>query len=320
MGLPAMPFLRGGRSLHRSRGAPHTTDAHNAANQEGAGYDAAAASRRSYARSISVAVTMPEFQVGTVPGTLAMLFNKGLRYGTVVDLGCADGNFCVEFHHLGLFRGASCVNVDANAMYEPSLRQVQDVLGGHYVIAAVSDREGEIELQTGSHPYWASLLPADHSYWSSSHNRPDKTLTVRAVTLDRLVEELAVKPPFLLKLDLQGGELAALRGAQKMLGDTDCVIVESSPHDFPSVCDCLNARNFGLFDLAQLTRLSDGSLCEFYPAFLNRRLDHLRTGAPWSPEQVTTLIAEMDRHRRTMLDRNAKLLAEIRARGAHSAA
>jgi FkbM family methyltransferase len=261
---------------------------------------------------------MPEFQAGTVPGTLAMLFNKGLRYGTVIDLGCADGNFCVEFHHIGLFRGASCVNVDANAMYEPSLRQVQEVLGGHYVIAGVSDREGDIELQTGSHPYWASLLPADHSYWSGSHNRPGETVKVRAVTLDRLVDELAVKPPFLLKLDLQGGELAALRGADKTLGDTDCVIVESSPQDFPAVCGFLTARNFGLFDLTQLTRVGDGTLCEFYPAFLNRRHDHLKPKDVFAPEQAPALIAAMEERRRAVVDRTTKLLAEIRGRGAHS--
>jgi FkbM family methyltransferase len=201
-------------------------------------------------------------------------------------------------------------------MYEPSLRQVQEVLGGHYVIAGVSDREGKIELQTGSHPYWASLLPADHSYWSGSHNRPGETVTVRAVTLDCLVEELAAKPPFLLKLDLQGGELAALRGGEKMLGDTDCVIVESSPDEFPAVCNFLNSCNFGLFDFTQPARLGDGTLYEFYPAFLSRRLDHLRTKDPFSPEQVSRLIAAMEGHRRTMLERNAKLLAEMRGRGA----
>jgi FkbM family methyltransferase len=261
---------------------------------------------------------MPEFQAGTFPATIAMLFNKGLRYATVIDLGCADGNFCVEFHHIGVFRGATCVNVDANAMYEPSLRQVQEVLGGHYVIAGVSDREGEIELQTGSHPYWASLLPADHSYWSGSHNKPGATVKVRAVTLDRLVEELAVKPPFLLKLDLQGGELAALRGGAKMLAGTDCVIVESSPDDFPAVCAFLNANNFGLFDLTQLTRSGDGTLCEFYPAFLNRRHDHLRTKDVIAPEQAAALIAAMEERRRAVLNQTTRILAEMRARGVHS--
>jgi FkbM family methyltransferase len=215
---------------------------------------------------------MAEFQLGSYVATLAILFQKGVRFATVIDLGCADGTFYLQFFQQGLLPGSIGVNVDANALYEPSLREIQQVLGGHYVIAGVSDRDGEIELQTGSHSYWASLMPADHPYWSGSHNRPAKTIKVRALTLDTLVQELALKPPFLLKLDLQGGELAALRGGEKMLAETDAIICETAPDEFPSVCNFLTSRNLGLFDLTEISRMADGTVCEFYPVFLNRSL------------------------------------------------
>src|SRR5262249_14667960 len=169
---------------------------------------------------------MPDFHFGTITGSLAIMFVKGLRFGAVIDLGCADGNFYVEHFYNGLLPGSVCINVDANALYEPSLRKIQETLGGHYGIGAISDHAAAIDLQTGSHPYCATVLPPDHpnfseTHWGATHNRPGATIKVRALTLDTLMRDLRPKPPFLLKLDLQAGELSALRYAETMLADTD---------------------------------------------------------------------------------------------------
>src|SRR5690349_11145165 len=94
---------------------------------------------------------------GTFTGTLAGLFQKGVRFSTVIDVGCADGHFYVQHHRLGLFPGSTVLNVDPNPIYEKSLKSIQDVLGGHYAIAAASDCEGELELTVATHPYWSSL-------------------------------------------------------------------------------------------------------------------------------------------------------------------
>jgi FkbM family methyltransferase len=194
------------------------------------------------------------------------------------------------------------------------LRQIQQVLGGHYVIAGISDRDGEIELQSGSHPYWAWALPPDHSYWSGSHNRPGAPVKVRAMTLDTLVRELALKPPFLLKLDLQGGELAALRGGERMLAETDTIICESAPDDFASVCGFPANRDLALFDLTMLFRIDDGTLAEFYPVFLNRRLDHIKNKDPFGDAaRGRSLLSAMDPRRGRLLDKNAQIIAQIRA-------
>jgi hypothetical protein len=133
---------------------------------------------------------MPELQLGSFAATLGILFLKGVRYGTVIDLGCADGHFYLEQLEFGIIPGSICVNVDANAMYEPSLSEIQKVIGGHYAIAAISDSDGEVELQTGSHSYWASLLHPEDPYWSVSHNLPGPTIRVQALTLDTLVQRL----------------------------------------------------------------------------------------------------------------------------------
>jgi FkbM family methyltransferase len=249
--------------------------------------------------------------LGTMAGALAVLRNKGVRFGTVIDLGCADGYFYLNCLESGLLRGAGCLNVDANALYEPSLREIQQVLGGHYMIAAVSDRDGEVEMHSGSHAYWASALPPDDAYWDGTHNRPNQAVRVPAVTLDTLVRRFALKPPFLLKLDLQGYELNALRGGQNMLAATDAIICETGHEAFVPVCKFLGSQ-FSLFDLTEIDRLQDGTLCQLYPIFLNRRLDHIRAKQPWDPSQNQTVIANMDKRRQMILAWNAQVLAKHR--------
>jgi len=133
------------------------------------------------------------------------------------------------------------------------------------------------------------------------------------LTLDTLVQRFALKPPFLLKLDLQGGELAALRGGQKMLAETDTIICETANDQFPSICEFLTTRNFGLFDLTQINRIeADSTLCEFYPVFLNRRLDHIKAKEPWDPAKNDAVITSMHQRRNSILDRIAKILAAHR--------
>jgi FkbM family methyltransferase len=255
-----------------------------------------------------------ELPPGTFSVTMEILYHKGVRFGTVIDLGCADGSFYLQHFNCGLLPGTTCLNVDANALYEPSLREIQQALGGHYVIAGVSDHDGEIEMQSGSHPYWGSSAPLDHSYWSGSLNRPGSTTKVRAVTLDTLVRELALEPPFLLKLDVQTAELAALRGGEKMLAETDLVICETAVDEFPAVCEFLVKHDLALFDVTTVARFADGTLSQFYPVFLNRRLDHVRMKDPFGdPAQRSALLARMDERRRHLLASNAKILADIRA-------
>jgi FkbM family methyltransferase len=259
---------------------------------------------------------MTEVAIGSFGASLAVLFNRGVRYGTVIDLGCADGHFCLNHFALGLFPGSTCVNVDANALYEPSLREIKSVLGGHYVISAISDHDGEIELNAGRHPYWASAVPADHSYWAGALNPPSQSTKMRARTIDTLVRDLALKPPFLLKLDLQCGELAALRGAEKTLAETDAIVCETAVDELMPVCELLGRHDFFLFDLTEIGRFGDGTLCQLYPVFVNRRLDRVvKAIDPYAdPAHGKAMLARMDELRDGILKSNAAVLGMLRAR------
>jgi len=253
---------------------------------------------------------------GTFTDTLKLLAAKGLRFATVMDLGCADGHFFVQHFGLGPFAGAVAVNVDANPIYESSLKAIKDTLGGRYVIAAVTDHVGEVELTVGSHPYWSSLLKEDDAYWQRMNKLHAGKVKVPAVTVDSLVGQFGLQPPFLLKLDIQGAELAVLKGAGETLKATEIVICEIDLADFHALDRVMNESGFSLFDVTDMRRMADGSLGWFYTVYLNRRRDGIRNPALWDRAHDEAVIEAQRKRRDAVLDYNARILAELRkARG-----
>lgn len=250
---------------------------------------------------------------GTFTGTLVGLFQKGVRYSTVIDVGCADGHFYVQHYRLGLFSGSRVLNIDPNAIYEDSLKAIKDVMGGHYAIAAASDREGEVELTVSAHPYWSSLRPQDDSYWERINRLNQGTVKVPAVTLDGLATRLRLTGPYLVKLDVQGAEAQVLRGAREVLAHTHVVICEADMDDFQAINQTLVEAGFGLFDLTQPRWLADRSLGWFYPVYLHRNLDHLRSRAFWDKTQNQEVLRLQGDRRRLILRQLADMLAEERA-------
>ena len=125
---------------------------------------------------------MTASEVGTFLATLRVLMNKGIRYSTVIDVGCADGSFFLTLWSMGIIPGAVPLNIDANRLYEESLKAIKAVAGGDYRINAITDREGEIELTTSVHPYWSSLHPSHDPYWERVNNLSSSETVVPATT------------------------------------------------------------------------------------------------------------------------------------------
>ncbi|HEY3917376.1 MAG TPA: FkbM family methyltransferase [Stellaceae bacterium] len=249
----------------------------------------------------------------TFSETLLSLAQKGVRYATVFDLGCADGQFFVDHFAQGLFQEAVPVNIDANAIYEESLQAVRETFGGHYRIAAVSDATGEIELTTSVHPYWSSLRPSNDLYWERINKLASGRKQVPALRLDDLVAELRLAPPYLVKLDIQGAEAQALRGARRMLADTNVVICEADIADFQTINGELVAAGFDLYDITVVNRLADQTLGWFYPVYLSNRLAHLKPRRFWRDSSNEAVIQRQIERREHILERLKILLPQIRA-------
>lgn len=253
---------------------------------------------------------MMDAPVGTITGSLKKLAELGIAYATIVDVGCADGHFSLA--HRPFFPDAALVNIDANPLYEPSLRTIQAVVGGHYHIGAVTDHCGAAEITQSAHPYWSSMRPKDDPYWQRVNHLHAGKLRAEATTLDALAARLQLTPPFLLKLDIQGAELPALRGAATMLQATNVVIVEADVDDVYGIHHALHEAGFGLFDIAEINRLDDRSLGWFYPVFLNRRLDGARNRAIWDSTRNAEVIRLQEGRRQKIREQIGLLLDRYR--------
>jgi hypothetical protein len=217
---------------------------------------------------------MSNSETGTIFAALRVLFNKGIRYSTVIDVGCADGNFFLHFFAMGLFAGAVPLNIDANRLYEDSLRAIKNVVGGEFRISAITDHECEVELTTSVHPYWSSLRGENDPYLDQDKQPcldkdrgagDDARYAVSAICVEAAIPAQARRAR---------RETSVLRGATDLLKDAHVVICEADVDDFQDINEVLVQRNFVLYDATQLQRLSDGTLGWFHPVYVNRALDH----------------------------------------------
>jgi FkbM family methyltransferase len=253
-------------------------------------------------------------ETGTFFASLRTLFGRGVRYSTLIDIGCADGNLFLSLSDLGLAPDAVPMNIDANALYRDSLKAIQEVVGGHFRTAAITDHEGEIEMTMSAHPYWASLRPPEDPYWQRLNHLSTEKVKVPATTLDKLRRELGLKPPFLLKLDVQGAESSVLRGATEVLKDTHIVVCEADISDFQEINAVFVERGFILYDVSQLQRIADGTLGWFYPVYVNQSLTDVQPKGFWQAKDNDAVIGLQVERRKAILASNTEMLARFRNR------
>ena len=232
------------------------------------------------------------------------LFAKGITYSTVIDVGCADGHFFLNL--MKFFPDAVPLHVDANRLYETSLKAIKEAIGGDYFIGAVTDHVGEIEITESAHPYWSSIRPEGDIYWSRINSLVKNKSKIPATTLDMLVDKLALKPPFLLKLDMQGAEESVLDGAPSVLRNTHVVICEADIEDFHDINGALVKAGFRLYDLTDLYRLGDGTLGWFYPIYVSNKLEGVCPRAFWDEKENDAVIGAQVARRGEILRSNAR--------------
>jgi FkbM family methyltransferase len=255
---------------------------------------------------------MKPWPAGSWMAALATLKQDGLRFGTYVDVGCADGHFALGLWHSGLVPQGGIVNIDANPLYEASLRKIQLAAGGHYRICAIAEQSGTIDMHTSAHPYWASAAPRDDEYWLTVNQQRGKRVTVPCRSLDSLIGELSPPAPYVLKLDVQGLEAQVLRSGPRTLAHTAVVVCEVLVRSFSEIHAILEGAGFELFDLSDLSRTDREQLAWFYPVYLHRRFRHLYAPQVWRDELNEGIRRAQEARRASILSLIETMLAQRR--------
>jgi len=126
------------------------------------------------------------------------------RKGLVFDIGANHGDLTLLFTRCG----ARVVAVEPNPPLAAKLRARFPL---HEIIeAAVSDQPGRATLTLGTESYYSTIDNRWKPVVAERGRLSDRTVDVACTTLDALIARMGV--PVFIKLDVEGHELAALRG------------------------------------------------------------------------------------------------------------
>jgi FkbM family methyltransferase len=239
--------------------------------------------RELYRRNIVLSRPPGQFHVGH--HKLRALKQRGFAVRCAIDGGAATGNWALELRQVYPDAAVLCVEPRADA--QAALRELaQSNPGIHIANVLLGPREDQVSFNESS--VRSSVLnDAD----GRSYGR---TTTATMTTLDRLVEQQKLPSPDLIKLDLQGYELEALRGATRCLEHAQAVLLEVSfiPIQARSpiaheVIAFMHERGFVVYDVFGLWhRPLDGALAQGDILFVRQSSSLLRD-TRWAAGDVT---------------------------------
>lgn len=124
---------------------------------------------------------------------------------------------------------------------------------------AVSDRNGEVLLATstiiaGLEISHSSMMPDVDPKGVSDVFQDSNSPNGRVVpmtTLDTYLKEDPAESPYFLKIDIDGHELLALRGAEKTLRDTAAAMIEVTTATLCERITFMQKAGFSLFDIVE---------------------------------------------------------------------
>jgi len=210
---------------------------------------------------------------------------RGLECGAILDIGANMGCWT---------RLAAAVYPEAKFfMIEPleEMRQSLEALcrehpGSRLFVAGAGTAPGELPLTyTVGQLSGSSFLPDANSHVPRTAQRR----TVPIVTIDALLDQGELSTPQLVKLDVQGFELEALKGATRLFGQTQVFILETSFYPFINdrrvlfhdVVRFMLERDYVVYDFAGfLRRPLDGALAQCDVVFVPRD-SFLRKSSRW---------------------------------------
>jgi FkbM family methyltransferase len=230
-------------------------------------------------------LSRPPGQFSAQQYKLAAAKARGFDVRSALDGGAAHGAWTRAIREV--FPGAAVLAVEPRDEVLPELRRAAAELGRVEVAQTLlGSREGETTLYLDGE---ASSVNRDFAGGGTS-------VTMPVTTIDRLVERLNFPPVDLIKLDLQGAELAALDGATECLRRAKGVLLEVSFIDFekgmPVIADVfgyMKARGYAAYDVLGLWhRPLDGAMAQgdvlFVPEASPLRADRRY----WSADPTST--------------------------------
>jgi FkbM family methyltransferase len=187
----------------------------------------------------------------------------------ILDVGASDGRWTREI--LKTFPGATVFLFEPGTAYTG---EMQATLDSHERLKlfpiAIGERDGSVTFHVHPDPQGSTTVD-----WQEGNFATPTTVPMR--TIDSLIKEGEIARPDLIKMDIQAGELAALKGAIATLPSVRALHLETWIEQayggkIPLLVDLmvfLRPLGFRLFDLGTQFRKDNGALYSIDACFVN---------------------------------------------------
>lgn len=150
---------------------------------------------------------------GREPETFAMLPELVQPGSIVYDIGANIGLYAREFLRLGAY--VYCFEPNPAAMHYLSMN-LAGLLNYQILPLAVSDKCGTVDLIVNpDNLLLGSMVPIKQGI----------TIGVSGIALDDTIERYSLKPPNVIKMDIEGGEVLAIKGMLQTIGRYHPVLI-----------------------------------------------------------------------------------------------
>jgi len=213
--------------------------------------------------------------IGRMDCFLEDIKKRGLNCITIMDVGANRTNWS---------RMAKRIYPDANfCLIEPQIEMednlkvfCEEFKGSVYYLNGAGAKKEVLTLTIWDDLAGSSFLPKEEDKLLSS----GKQRQIEMIKIDDLIENKEIKLPEIIKLDIQGFELEALKGAVKTFGYTEVYILEVSLFSFSDVpgmpiisdvIDFMLEHDYVVYDVAGfLRRPLDGALAQCDICFVKK--------------------------------------------------
>lgn len=158
---------------------------------------------------------------------LHRLRSQGLTFNTILDGGANIGQFARAAAET--YPAARIIAFEPLPDIAETLRHnLEDRPRVRVIPSALGRHDGTLTFHRNVYTLSSSALPLHKNHIAAFPDaRPLETLTVPVARMDTLLAEETLSGPILLKLDLQGFEIEALKGAPALLKRVDYVLIET---------------------------------------------------------------------------------------------
>ncbi len=189
----------------------------------------------------------------------------GQEVSTIFDIGANNGQTTLKYRRL--FPNATIYSFEPFAV---PLHELRDAFSTDELVKpvelAVSDTAGTRKFFLNRSSYTNSLLP---SVQKDDLYENIETLDVAVTTIDEFCVQESIGEIQILKMDIQGGELMALKGASRKLAEKSISLIYTEvlfarlyedQATFFGICEFLADFGYQLFDLYEFAYEPSGQL------------------------------------------------------------